>query len=360
MVKLNFNLRLPKLTKRLGGRSPIGLDVGSRWVKAVQLRRDGAVWRLEAAARFPRLHPGTAVDTGEASRIDEVLSRQGFHGHNLVLAAPLDKLKTDLLDLPARTPGVPFEQIMRAELGRIHKCDPGTLELAHWDVPSASRNSRGTQVLAIACQHADADAVLDVYESAGFSVVGLDAGSVATARACAPLVAAGKAISAILLVEWGSATVVIVYQGIVVYERRLKEAGVGRLEEAFRTQLKLDAATAEHLLDEVGLVEQPRGRATELVGEARAMMEAHLGAITQELRASLAYATHQYPEAGVERLVLVGDGAAVPGLDGYFTKRMGLDVRKGSAAELVQSPNHLLSLCTPALTPAVGLAQFEE
>jgi type IV pilus assembly protein PilM len=360
MVKLNFNFRLPKLGKRLMGRSPIGLDVGSRWVKAVQLRRDGARWHLEAAARFPRLQPDAPVDTREASRIDEVLSRQGFHGHNVVLAAPLDKLKTDLLDLPARTPGVPFEQIMRAELGRIHKCDPGKLEVAHWDVPSASRNSKGTQVLAIACQHADAEAVLDVYESAGLAVVGLDARSVAAARACGPIVAAGSGISALLVIEWSSAAVVVMYKGVVVYERRLKEGGVGRLEETLRTQLKLDAATAEHLLEEVGLSEQPLGRATELVGEARGIMETHLGAITQELRASLAYATHQYPEAGVERLLLVGDGAAVPDLEGYFAKRMGLDVRKASSAELVQSPDHLLSLCTPALTPAVGLAQFEE
>src|SRR6185369_572807 len=58
-------LMLAGLTSR---RTAIGLDVGARLVKAAQLRRRGATWRLEAAAVFPRTKPGEKVGAEEAAR----------------------------------------------------------------------------------------------------------------------------------------------------------------------------------------------------------------------------------------------------------------------------------------------------
>lgn len=361
MVKPNLNLRASNLTGLFRKHSPIGLDVGYRWVKAAQLRREGGRWHLEAAARFPRLQPHAPPDAKEANRIDEVLSRQGFRGHDVVLAAPSDKLMTDLLDLPARGPGIPFEQIMRAEVGRIHKCDPGEVEIAHWDLPTSSRSGKGTQVLAVSCLHADADAVLDAFESVGMNVVGLDARPVAVARACGPLLAdAATRISVVLVVEWTYASVVVMHQGVVVYERKLRESGIKRLHETIQSQLNVEPVAADHLLEEVGLADAGAGRAAGAAGDVRALIETHLATIVQDVRASLVYASHQYPEASVERLLLAGEGALMPGLERHLAVRTGLEVRKASAAELVINPNHLLSLCTPALTAAVGLAQFEE
>lgn len=356
MVKPNHNLR-----QLFGRHSPIGLDVGYRWVKAAQLRRDGAQWHLEAAARFPRLQPDTPPDAREAARIEEVLSRQGFRGHEVVLAAPMEKLMTDVLDLPARTPGTPFEQIMRAEVGRIHKCDPGKLEIAHWDLPASSRSGKGTQVLAVSCLHTDADSFLDVFESVGMNVVGLDARSVAVARACGPLLATVAArISVVLVVEWTYASVVVMHQGVVVYERKLKESGIKRLHETIQSQLNVEPVAADHLLEEVGLTNADGGRASGAANEVRMLIETHLGTVVQDLRASITYASHQYPEASVEQLLVTGEGALIPGLEQHLRGRTGLEVRKASAAELIIAPDHLLSLCTPALTAAVGLAQYEE
>jgi type IV pilus assembly protein PilM len=360
MVQLNLNMLVPNLSLLLARHSPIGLDVGPRWVKAAQLRREGGRWHLEAAARFPRLRPDTPPDAREATRIEEVLSRQGFRGRDVVLAAPTAKLMTDLLDLPARTPGTPFEQIMRAEVGRIHKCDPAKVEIAHWDLPASSRSGKGTQVLAVSCLHADAEAVLDVFEPAGFNVLGLDARFVGVARACNPLLAdAAARISVVLVVEWTYASVVVMHQGVVVYERKLMESGIRHLHETIQSQLHVEAIAADHLLEEVGVDDAAGGRAAGVAGAARTLIEAHLGTIVQDLRASLAYASHQYPGASVERLLVTGEGALIRGLAGQLASRTGLESRTASAAELVVAPDHLLSLCTPALTAAVGLAQYE-
>src|SRR5687768_2050813 len=102
-----------------GPRSPIGIDVGGRAVKAVQLQRGPAGWRVAAAAAVPRVpaerkHAGTptapaaaaapgdaapapadqgmaaitAPSAAELNRLYDTLERQGFAGRQVVLAVP--------------------------------------------------------------------------------------------------------------------------------------------------------------------------------------------------------------------------------------------------------------------------------
>src|SRR5262245_56752970 len=94
--------------------SPIGLDIVARQVKAVQLKQTGndggAAWRLCAMASIPRSAEGD-VSAEEAKRIADVLDRRGFRGCEVVLAVPSEKLLATNLELPVRTPQMPFEQI---------------------------------------------------------------------------------------------------------------------------------------------------------------------------------------------------------------------------------------------------------
>src|SRR5687768_647843 len=119
-----------------GRRSPIGIDVGSRAVKAVQLERGcrGGGWRVAAAAAVPRLPADryqagapatsaaapadaapadqalaavTAPSAGELNRLYDTLERQGFSGRQVVLAVPDARLLTSVLEVPARTGQAP-------------------------------------------------------------------------------------------------------------------------------------------------------------------------------------------------------------------------------------------------------------
>src|SRR5437773_9923003 len=111
-------LRRATTARRL---SPIGLDLGSRQVKAVQLSRgpDGG-WVLSASATFPRAQANTAstIDVSEARRIADVLFRRGFVGNELALAVPDDKLLTANLELPPRSNEIPLDEIARGEFAR--------------------------------------------------------------------------------------------------------------------------------------------------------------------------------------------------------------------------------------------------
>src|SRR5690349_2563599 len=190
-------------------RSIIGLDVGARRIKAVQLDASGA--SLCAAIVVPRLEASLVPSPDEVSRLSATLYRAGFTGNRVALAMPSEKLVTQVMEFP-RAAGS-FEQLARMELARSHRCAPDSLELGAWELPSANRSGKTTQVMVIAGKHEDSTPLLDVFEQQGLDVVSLQPRACALARATAQFTATEKPLSALLDFGWNAATLVLVHQG---------------------------------------------------------------------------------------------------------------------------------------------------
>src|SRR3954469_22958163 len=184
--------------------SPIGLDIGGRTIKAVQLVRAGGKWRLHAAVALPQPEVNQPIVPQTARYVREALFRHGFAGDRLVLAAPAKQLEGAVLELPPRSSGAPVEQIARAELARGAKLESDPFEIECWDLPSPARAGTGTSVMAVAMRHADAAAILDPFEADGFKLVAIDTQAWALARAAGPYEIPGT-ISALLDIGWNSA-----------------------------------------------------------------------------------------------------------------------------------------------------------
>src|SRR4051812_19281149 len=114
--------------------SPIGIDVGRRTIKAVQLEPSKTAiggWRVRAAATLQRTASAAEVNapapsvpsSAEVRQLMDVVERQGFRGQKVILAAT-DKLVTSILELPPMASQAPVEQISRMELARTLKCAP--------------------------------------------------------------------------------------------------------------------------------------------------------------------------------------------------------------------------------------------
>ena len=88
------------------------------------------------------------------------------------------------------------------ELSRLHNIAPDSFEMAYWDLKAAAGSKPVTHTLAVACPHEAANALLDVFEDAGFQVAALDVRGAAAARACAPLLLPAPQITAILDLGW--------------------------------------------------------------------------------------------------------------------------------------------------------------
>jgi Tfp pilus assembly PilM family ATPase len=369
-------------------RTPIGIDVGSRVVKAVQFGRDrwgDGRWQVVAATQIPRSEVaqranGSAPAGGPASaqgpaaskpltadevgRLAGTLERQGFTGSDVVLAVPTDKLSTSVLDLPPRASQAPLEQIARMELARAHKAAPDSFEMGCWDLPAAARATKATPVMAVACSHADANAIIDPFESERFRVCALDVRPAAIARACAALVGDPGTLTAILDVGWTAASLSLMHQGVVIYGRTLGDGGVCKLYQTLANRLGLEEDVIDYLLGETGVGDAgPEGAADKRRApvDAAGLIAAHFEAAVQELQVSLTYAQHQYHETAVSRLLLVGGGAGIRGVAAHLSKALGVETRTAAPADTAVPAEAVTGVCgSPALTLAMGLAQHPE
>lgn len=307
--------------------SPIGVDVGSAWIKAAQVSQTRRGWRLHAGAAFPRLEPGVEPGAPEFARLAEVLDRAGFEGQEVVIGAPRAILHTAVLDLPPRTSGAPIEQICQAEVVRMFRLPADAFEMFAWEMPSASPRIKSTQMLASAVECDEAEALVGACEGAGLQVVAIDLGSEATSRACRSLCQEGPDLT--VLLDLGSAGVeMFVYrEGDCVYQRWLEGIGTGAIVATLVTRLRIPSPGAELLVRRLGLYQATDVEADPVLASGAAqIMREHTEGLIGAVLSSASYALDRFPGEVVGRLKLVGAGAGMAGLAEYLGDVAGMEV----------------------------------
>jgi len=378
--------------------SLIGVDTCGRFIRAVQLartsgwlpRRGGAAspecgWRLAAVTRLPKSVQGEAVDRADVAQLCRSLARQGFSGTRISLAIPEDKIVTGILDLPPRASGAPLADIARLELASMNNYDAQAAETVSWDLPPSPRTKDATQAMAVACRHTDAEAMIEIFEGAGLQVAALDSRLHAVVRACSsglvlgaegrPLVSA-TGITGILDLEWEWAVMILLYKGTVIYRWSMGEAAVSHLSKAMAVGLGVDETMVEPLMMAAGssdvVAHGPAPSAA--VGacaaadvdaplrEAEAgFIRKHADSIAESIASPLLYAGQQYPGSSVDSLLVVGPGAAIPGVVQHLASHVTCSVKAVAPADLVGCPGPLAEKSRdPSLVSAVGLAEFGE
>lgn len=335
----------------------IGIDVGNRWIKAVQLGHAANGWQVHAAAMLPRTMPNEPLDESEAARLRATLRRQGFTGQTAVLAAPEPDICCDVLELPLRSSGAPLDQIAKMELARIQQRVPDSFEMAMWELPPPTRGEGSTHVMVAACAHSDGDALLDLFEDAGWHIKALDLTSCALARACASAISARDAMTAMIDLGATHTTFTLTHQSIVAYERRIPDFSIAAIRETIASHIGLDDEMIEHAITQIGLFRRQDDGVDPDAVQIRDIIVQHVDRLIEELRVSISYARHRYSDAPMSQLVLVGGGAAIPGLDEHIAENIEIDTRPLAPSDLVDIRSGVdRSNRSPALTAALGLA----
>lgn len=345
----------------LKSHSPIGLDIGSRTVKAVQLSGHAKQCRISAATTFPRALPDAAVTSNEVRRLIDVLYRHNFHGREIVLSVPPLRVLDGTLELPKSTPDAPgLDQIARMEFARLQKCEPGAFELGYWPLPAGPRSHQANRVMAIGCLHRDVEPFIDTFESEGLRVVGMDAEACALSRACAERFANQNGLIGLLDFGWHCCRLAVIYREAIVFSRVLSDSGLSSLFKSLEKQLDVDTPMVEHVLHKFG-VTPPGNEAEDPIADARHAVSAHFQSMLQELNISFSYATQQYPDANLQQMLIVGGGAGIAGVAAHLTQLIGTEcVVLGPRDLLNPSPALIEATASPGLTMALGLAQFRD
>ncbi len=339
--------------------SPIGVSFNERFIKAAQLVRTNDNWRLSSAVSIPRTSGTGLIGLDEAKWLRSVLSRQRFKGSKMVLAVPQDKFLTGVLELPPRREGVPLGQIVDAELARLHGFSPGTVETGFWDLP-ASKGKDGIEVLAVACKHEISEEIVDIFESAGLDVAALDSPVNSLVRACESLLA-DDSITVILDLDWHWASLALIGQGQIVYQRVIEGAGLGQLSDVLADRLELDDQAVDYILSEIGLAGNNENSCDmetylDLIGPT---IKSHLDLILEDLEAPISYVQRLCPGQQGKVILLSGQGAGIPGVGEYIQSQSEMSVRLAVPAYVIECPPSLSDRSDdPSLTSAVGLCQF--
>jgi Tfp pilus assembly PilM family ATPase len=273
--------------------TPIGIDVGARCIKAVQLSPGRDRYRLQQSAVLPLAQPNLALDESGASIIKDALEKQGFSGRRIVLN--------------------------RAE---------------------------GTQLL-------------DAFEAAGFRVEASEDPEVAVLRACESMLR--RPGCCVVDIGWSCARVMLLRAGECVQKCDLTGFGVGSLHRAVREHFGLDAEVAEQLLREISLdlVRGMEGSESVHAAWARGLLMKRVEELAEELESLFEAAQENDAQMRVSRLVLVGGGAGVRGLDNDLRARLDVEVFVGRPFELADCDRAAADrFASPALTAAMGLAQW--
>jgi Tfp pilus assembly PilM family ATPase len=344
-----------------GIRTPIGVDVGSRIIKAVQLNVLRGRYRTAAISVVPRADAEKELSGQEIRELRLVLKRQGFQGRDIVLAAPDQSLLRGVFDLPRQVSGAPVAQIARMELSRMHQVQPDSFEMICWEPATMGQSQSTMQAIAVGCPHETANAFLDQFDENGFNVCALDVRSAAAARACAPLVLAPPAVTAILDLGWSATKLLIVCCGTVVYERLLANSCLSALVARLSEKFNVPGNSACQIVSTMGLSAgaDAQGLDEQTVAIIRRMSRGHFDAVLEGLQAPFAYAGRQYPGEGVKRMVLIGGGASVAGVSKYLQECLKVEVATAAPSDILESASHLLAKAdNPAVTVALGLAKF--
>ena len=339
---------------------PIGVDIGGRHVKAVQLRGGPGRWCIAAAGSIARDNPGGPVENADIVQLRDLLAGGSFSGRRVVLAVPSNQLLTGIMELPPRSSGAPLEQLARGELSRMHRCEPDSFEIACWDLPAPARAGGATYVMAAGFSHEKANELVDIVEAEGLDVYALDTHASAVSRACSPLLEVVTGIAAILDLGWNQADLVLLYQGVVVYERMLVKCGISSVVDSLGRELKLHHEKAERLVRQVGLSAECPDVTPASCRTANLIVNAYCETLVEEMRIPLSYLANQYPDASPETLLLVGGGGRIPGLERKLNSVLDFYVRTVLPGDIVKCSPDIEKQFGPSLTAAAGLGQFSE
>ena len=324
--------------------SPIGLDLGTREIIAVQSRAGAIIARCaiprvdldrsggdEPASTAPATDD-RALSFVAAGTLAAILHRRGFIGQRVVLSAPPGRRVVMPLQMPPRSSQAPLDEIARGQLAEAARCGPDEIEGAWWALPvvgvapAPPTGKEPTHALGVAMSRHDVESVIEPLEAAGFEVCAMDVKSLALVRALERQVAggAGKArVMAIVNFGYGGAGVIMVHRGRVVYERDLPGVGLDFTESALTGAIGVEADVAHHVVMGAG-VTRPEAigsvgaRPWALLPQAQEIIQSHVRAVASEVQKALDYALARFGKPGTggpeSAVMVVGAGASVPGL----------------------------------------------
>lgn len=329
----------------------VGLDIGTSTVKGIKIKNRTLFSYHQAAA------PGVSIaseNPDDRRRLAEFLGNfftEGrFKTREVVASVPESQVFTRVISLPQ----MGEVEIASSVQNEAQQYVPMPLDQVSFDYdllgPSEFEPGK-VDVLLVAVPKALTNKYLQILQSAGLNLLSLETETIALSRSVV-----GEAKDAMMVVSIGASTTdIAVFSGGALRFTRSIATGGQALERTLTQAFNLTPGQAAEYIRTYGLEEK-------LEGKVMSAIKPVFDIIVEELKRTQVFFSSR-SRRPLERLVLVGGTANLPGVLVYLADSLGLEVARGNPWEVISIPANFpweqLEEVAPSFAVAAGLALKE-
>lgn len=355
---------------------PIGLDIGTDYVRAAQVRATGGGFSLSAYGRSPM--PFGAVVEGEivdpqaaGSAISDLWKQGGLKTKDVAIGLANQKVVVRLIDLPfmgkAELAGAIQFQAQDYIPIPVEEAILSHDVIGDYMTPA---DEHMMEVLLVAASREVVDSAVSTIEAAGLKLARIDLTAFAIVRALlgidSPVVPdASDGATGIIHITSGLTNIAVVEGGVPRFTRVSALAGK-QFTQAIANVMNLTYDEAEQLKIQVGLPNiegapvPVEGVDPEVAQAAQQALEREMNRFIAEVRRSLDYYLTQANQASaIKRIILTGSGATLRNLPNYLEKGLQTQIILGDPLAQVKIESNAEARVLEdrmGCAPAVGLA----
>ena len=339
----------------------IGLDLGRNKFRAVELDNEKGKVVLKKYGTYENSKLNLASESkgdldAYSNSIKSFISDTGFSTTSIAVSLPESEVFTRVIKLPLMTEKELKTSIM-FEAEQYIPLPLKDVNFAFQIIDADITEKDKMNVLLVAAKNTILEKYVNILKNAGLVPKGIEPETLAIERA---LSSNPNQPSASILVNIGSheTLLIVTYRGFVRFTRSLNMGG-DDLTKAAQQHLGLDIAQAEEYKKTYGLdVNQVEGKVYEAVKPV-------VDNILAEIKRSRIFYTTHNPSVNINKVILSGGTALMPGLLFYFANNLDLEVelanpwRNIQIHEKLESQKQHLIEQGPVFAGPVGLALKE-
>lgn len=370
------------LAALFGKETLVGLDIGSAYLKAVQVEVQKDGFRITRAAQRPT-PPGTVREgivldrDAVGGEIRQLLKAAGISATGAVMAVAGPTVVVRQIKMPKMTEAA-LRRSVRFEAGKYISSSLEDCSLAFDILGAVDGEPNQMDVMLVAAPREMVESRIDVVERAGLEAVAMDMEAFSLQRSLIDGSQSRYDDSGLrALVDIGAShTEVTILSGARFALTRSVPIAGDHFTETLKNNLRVDALEAARLKTEVDLNVLVQGTPADPTTqeEARLMdavrgVQGTLDELLREVRRSINFYQSQLGEGVAQQtlveIILSGGTSKIKGMDAYVTARLATKTRVGdpleSGSPFMASPESAdwLAEQAPQLGVALGLAVKE-
>jgi type IV pilus assembly protein PilM len=336
-----------------------GIDFGNHTIKVVELSGD-LIENASLVSFGSHSTPFGVVSNENTEYIDQLaqalkdaVKDAGIKTKYAVASIPESAIFSRLIETP-RVPEKDLPDVVYWEAKQYLPIPIDEVQLDYLVINKEDDESSDLKILIVAAPKNLVNIYVTVIKKAGFEPVALETEAVAISRA----VSFKTGMDNAFIVDMGaqSTDISIMNNGRPVFSQSIS-TGSDALTKAIAADFGFEYVQAEEYKRNYGLDK------TQLEGKIYNSLKPVMDLITSEIQKALEFFRSKNPVGVPSKIVIVGDGAMLPGLVVYFAESLSMEILLGNPWENIQmNKNQAQALAkgSPGYAVAVGIALKSE